>query len=322
MSFLTAINMEGLIGFSMMPTAHELGRALRKKYTGSVLLGMFLAVVGVEIAIFTGVFLIKWFLPAELSLHALPVVALLAATDPVSNTAIQQMLKHVLSEAAKRLGIVLETESVFNDPYALVRFYMMLGATNIAVSGLITASIIAAAVVILVLVSRKTMGSNAGIVVRIVATLGGQFVGFYFHAALITLPVLSNFVIGWVEGEEDHAHDPYEVPGYVVLGTTILAALVAVFTAAVRYPANALAGAGFVVINRFVSRTLVVGAFFAPTRAYAVGGSPAIGVASIGVLHYQEHHEPQIAAFLAGASLGTLIVYGPWAFWDLPKLGK
>jgi NhaP-type Na+/H+ or K+/H+ antiporter len=307
--------MEILVGGAMAFTAYQVGVDARKGHGDDVRNGAILAVIGTIVSFALGIPLAWALLPKSESDLWPAISAALSATDPVAVSALMLVLARA-SHRAKKLGVVLETESLFNDPIALVIFLITLGDIKSAVDGLVLGLILAGVVVILSYVTLRWRGRRAATWVRVIATFVAILYGAQHHAALITLSVTANVVAGLLEApyhHESHARIDQTLfwSGTAALLVTVGAAFMILLPTAIENVPTAIIGGVYMVAVRLIARTFGFGLKFPTWRALSIGGSGAVGVVAIATAHFLEDGHGTAAALLAGAALTSLIVFIP-----------
>jgi NhaP-type Na+/H+ or K+/H+ antiporter len=315
MNPVTSQFMEMLVGGAMAFTAYQIGVDARKGHGADVRNGAILAVVGTIISFAIGIPL-AWFLLPKSEAHLWPAIsAALSATDPVAVSALMLVLARA-SHRAKKLGVVLETESLFNDPIALVIFLITLGDVTGAIDGLILGLELAAVIVALSYVALRWRGRRFSTWVRVIATIVALLYGAQHHAALITLSVAANVVAGLLEApyhHESHARIDATLfwSGTIALVFTVGAAFLILLPAALASLPIAITGGVYMVAVRLLARTFGIGFKFQTWLALAIGGSGAVGVVAIATARFMEDGHPIAAGLLAGAALTSLMVFIP-----------
>lgn len=321
---LNSLIMECIVAMALLFTAYEIGLECRKSHRKEVGFGTVLAFVGTGISYLIGVWIAPYILPQEVKPLWSAISAALAATDPIAVTILMTALAK-RSILARRMGIVLETESLFNDPIGLFIFLLALGDASRALEGLQQALILACIIVAGSFIAQRFGGRKTAVIVRVSLTVACMFYGSQHHAALITLSVVANFLCGLIEA-------PYHTESIAIIDRTLLfsnfaglvltvgAAAIILLPAALAYVPVALIGAGFIILVRVGARTIIVGLLNQVWRAGSVGGAVAVGVISIATAQFLEMNQPMAAAILAGAAIGSVLFFTPWTTIEFNKL--
>lgn len=302
-----------MLSIAIIPTASNVGQHLRLK-PGPVILGAVLAIVGVEVAMLIGnIFFDIIGLTGEILHLAKMWLAAVVATDPAGVSYVVGLLKKKLSELAKNVGMVLETESLLNDPYGLWKLALAMGLQESAMHEL-TASIIPIIGIVTVgaLVAFFTRNTAIARSIHWVVAVILVIIGVQNHYALMTMAavgtILAGFVVEWITGHGEQEHPLFErFEENFSLGLLTIAALVCgsiiVFTAFTHMPQFLGIFAGIAV--RLLPRSLGVGFFFPTWRTYTTGGSLAFGVICVATLLFGEFGFGSLSGFMAWTAIGT-----------------
>ena len=302
-----------MLSIAIIPTASNVGQHLRLK-PGPVILGAVLAIVGVEIAMLIGnLFFDIIGLTGEVLHLAKMWLAAVVATDPAGVSYVVGLLKKMLSELAKTVGMTLETESLLNDPYGLWKLAIAMGLQEAAMHELISSlTPILVIVGVAALVAWLTRNTAIARSVHWIVAVAFVIVGVTNHYALMTLAAVGTILAGFItelitgHGEEEHPNfEKFEE--WFSLGMLTVAALVCgaiLISKAVLYPWQAwgiLAG----IAIRVIPRSLIVGLFIPTWRSYANGGAIAFGVICVATLIFFEAGYPQLGGLMAWTAIGT-----------------
>ncbi len=312
--------LQAIIGSAMHFTAYQLGVETRKGHAVEVAKGSFMAVAFTMIAFLIGLIIIRAIPDLILANELIEEIsnaisAALAATDPVAVSALMLFMSG--HHSTKKLGVILETESLFNDPIALYLYMVALGHTEEAIEGIVWALAASAVIVVIsALTLVFTKNRLVATVVRKLAVFAAMSMGVQVEAATITLGVVSGYAVGLFEAPYHHeSHKNIDrwlfVFGTLVLILSILMSASILVKAWGAAPTSAIFGAIYMVIFRLLTRSLLYPFFRLSWRQLMVGGSGAIGVLSIAVSEFYMHQHYNAAGFLAGCAFASLIVFVP-----------